>query len=854
MPSRVTLKTFPLARDDSPPSESDISFVSAEEGGSKKAASAATSRRSKGSGIDQSATLTPSSLPRSVAPKKFPPSSQVSKHDNNTTTIGTPNRTKEKITASHTSFSLPRLSNPPSPPAGSYFPPQPIAFTADPRSPPTKRPPASRSSHGIETKSGPPPALSTRGSYNEPLRRNSASAGARVKHPPLTLLSSPIGSIDPSFGLPDGPAKQDTRIFSLASSGKLHSRPSTSDGIMTAMEAYNHGGSEIEEEKDSTLRIKDRSLQRGTDMTSGNGGTYSQAPDEDLFLNLARNDSTVDEPSKRSESRRSRVGTSSFSQPRASRPSSSGRPSTGGEKQTHPGESSFDSYSPRSPGKSSLTNLRDASLRNRPYAASAHPLEQRQRTPSARPFAFKTQEAVNEKEISKTPMPYGRRRSIREPSPSGGAHDWKQSHLSHTPSGDYGPSPNYLSSTYTRESMRDTPPAEGTESTVSTTAPSTVWDELDELKSRMRKLELSGLLTKSSNTEPSNVNGNRPTTATTTVTTISSSPKRHQLGSISPEASTLRTGGLNSLHPVLHSALAKVKPVADPSLYRALEATASDALTLVAISGSAGSQGTSPGSPSVIGLSNGIDRSIRRKADNMCRSLTELCIALAEGLPSGEAGKRRSENQDAGTQEMNSPNTRLLRGPSDEPEKRASSNVMKRLEARRSSLLASSSMSSRTTSPQEVTTPTQTSTPFSSRLDRHSSTALRTRLDGQESETSSSRRPSSRAATEVGQMRPSPQTRISREYTSRHPMPGSSQQSPPTEPSLPTRKSYFGSTISSPRTPSVQPGSRRYLDRSTPPSSADSASARIAEARQRRLASLGQDQSRLRLGDTESQR
>ena len=53
------------------------------------------------------------------------------------------------------------LPVPRSPPAGSYFAPRPVAPDSEPRSPFNRRPPASRSSHGIETFSGPPPALST---------------------------------------------------------------------------------------------------------------------------------------------------------------------------------------------------------------------------------------------------------------------------------------------------------------------------------------------------------------------------------------------------------------------------------------------------------------------------------------------------------------------------------------------------------------------------------------------------------------------------------------------------------------------------------------------------------------------
>jgi len=76
--------------------------------------------------------------------------------------------------------------------------------------------------------------------------------------------------------------------------------------------------------------------------------------------------------------------------------------------------------------------------------------------------------------------------------------------------------------------------AEGTESTVSTTAPSTVWDELEDLKSRIHRLELTGKLPATSGAAMSHASNERPATATTTVTTMSSSPKRGRGNSISP--------------------------------------------------------------------------------------------------------------------------------------------------------------------------------------------------------------------------------------------------------------------------------------------------------------------------------
>jgi len=841
MPSRVV---HSLTRDGSPPAESEYSFVSAE---SVSAETETLLGPDKGSRKNQSALKSPSSPNRSVAPVSPATLTSSPNHNQTASDISIRKQIVPSLSSSR------RLTASLSPPVGSYFTHQPDASDADPRSPQTRKPPASRSSHGIETKSGPPPALSTQRSYAEPFRRTPSSAEARAIHPPLKLPSNQSNSIDSVVKLPQEITNDAARPWRPKPARSVHSRPATSDGVMTAMEARNYRRSESDDGRDSTLRIGGQNRQRESYTEDAHSQEQLQSSNEDLFLNLARDDSVADEPLSRSERRRSRIGTSSFSQTRTSRPSSSGRPNTSGgnfgghkvpENQNHSYDTSFDPSVPRSPGKHSLASLRDFSSKTRPYAASAHPLDQRNRTQNTRSSFGARLESANDEGWRKTPMPYGRRSSIRGPSRGFDTPNHKHPNPPYTPDGDYGSSPHRFSPAYGHEAVR-TIPAEGTESTVSTTAPSTVWDELDDLKSRLRKLELTGLLPKSSNAAMSTVNDDRPPTATTTVTTVSSSPKRRQIGSISPEASTMKSLGLTSLHPLLHSALATAKPIVKPNLYRALEATASDALILAAMTGSTDPQGASPGQASVAGPASGVDRQLRRKADSMCRSLTELCIALAEGLPETEASNRQSEDIDTASKEVALPHPKLLRGASDESEPRTSSRVMSRLEARRTSLLGSSPLNGRRGSPQEAATPTQASTPISSRLERNSSILLRDRPTGEEVDTASGRRPPSRALTEVGQMRPSPQTRIFREYTSQHPLPGSPQQSPSTQSSLPARKSYFTSTTSSPLTPTVQPGNRRYLDRSTPPSSADSA--RLAEARQRRIASLGQGQSRIGL-------
>ncbi|KAI1417582.1 hypothetical protein F5Y13DRAFT_60048 [Hypoxylon sp. FL1857] len=170
---------------------------------------------------------------------------------------------------------------------------------------------------------------------------------------------------------------------------------------------------------------------------------------------------------------------------------------------------------------------------------------------------------------------------------------------------------------------------EGTNSTASTAAPSTVWDELDDLKSRIHRLELTGKLPATSGAAISRASEERPPTAHTNATTLSASPKRGSGSAVqAPDTNNTQKDG----HPLLYSALIKSKGFLSTEVFEALEAAANDALALSTMMGTAGQPGPIASGASSIGSGTTItDRQLRRKADSICRSLTELCLALSEG-------------------------------------------------------------------------------------------------------------------------------------------------------------------------------------------------------------------------------
>ena len=321
---------------------------------------------------------------------------------------------------------------------------------------------------------------------------------------------------------------------------------------------------------------------------------------------------------------------------------------------------------------------------------------------------------------------------------------------------------------------------EATDSTISTTAPSTVWDELDDLKSRIKKLELTGKLPSSSAAAMSSATAERPRTATTNATTMSVSPK-HAKASLSPTDSAI-DGVPSTVHPLLHEALNKARSVVSQEVYQKLAATASDALQLAALMNGNGQHSNT----SSIGRVSS-ERVIRRRADSMCRGLTELAIALSADIrPATQPGRPLSrETGMIDHQPFASPfaDRRLSNDPEDQIA--VAARVQSRLATRRTSNFNSSSRTAYPSSEIAVhVTPTalpQIPPTSSARVNGNSILLRNRRAYGLSEEaadeinSSPANRPPSRAMTEIGRVSsrrysPRGQTALSKESSNNRPM------------------------------------------------------------------------------------
>jgi len=568
---------------------------------------------------------------------------------------------------------------------------------------------------------------------------------------------------------------------------------------------------------------------------------------EDLFMQLAE-DSNEGEPTltqldtDRAASRSSWHGKRQQHRSSLPTPTENGRPRTSGQLNTRP-SSRFSAridtsransgYKPTGPGSASHFT----SPRYDPTTPSSAHL--RRTTHLSNPPDYSPRSSTRYYDRTRSPekspeLPtFGRRR------PSFGHlsaayHDQRRGSQPAKPQESEGDSPENSS-----EAKRSAPESDSVDSQ---TAPSTVWDELDDLKSRIKKLELTGKIppTSSAALMSGGSGSDRPRTATTAPTTIDSSPKQQRKSDSDVRAGTQDSKSpgpaaltLADIHPTLHAALTKAKALLSAPLYRTLEATANDALQLVAMTGSAGPQGTTFSAASIINGVTVSDRHIRRKADTMCRNLTDLCLALCEGKHEAPSIVSSPVAIEAPSR-VSVPKSKYSRSSLayGEDLSKIANRPMSRLEARKSSIFGLQPGSSTLSSPQaslddvsvseyEMTPSQPQRLPEARRQSRLTNRLSAPRLDRyDEASGEEDMRAPSRAMTEIGSFRsPHSQQQSPRDYnTVTNKLP---QRSPSLRESLTARRSNataFESNREIPRVSSMnlEASRRRFTRDSTP--------------------------------------
>ncbi|EXJ81230.1 hypothetical protein A1O3_07520 [Capronia epimyces CBS 606.96] len=641
------------------------------------------------------------------------------------------------------------------------------------RSPSHKRPPASHSSYGVETTCGPPPSYSTQRTLSQDriraLDRNPGSRATNAAPRDLSpsKLNESVTDLEPPLPHPPSPPpRQDntTPSSAVSSTGEANIQEGSSpesadtqslltpDSTMSKVPAKAADALEAEEKVAPDLQ----KLQPTSPDEDGKASSSDERKSEDLFLNIAKADaSRGGQGLSRAEKRRSRISLPFYT---------STRPSTGYP--SSPGPERFDtaSVSGRSEAlnyyskRSSLGQHIPGTL-SRAYA-QGNPVQEEDLGTQRQMYS------AHGGDFSGSKRPLSRRYSNANPNTNTST---EASHQIPRPSTARNSRLVSDSTFVDRSRLVD---HNATESTISTTAPSTVWDELDDLKSRIRKLELTGKLPPSSAAAMTNTD--RPKTATTAATTMSSSPK--QKVAVTQLQSAIE-GVPSTIHPNLHEALGNAKAVVSNDVYQRLQATAQDALHLSMMMNSEGLAGTG----STIGVSAVSERQIRRRTESMCRSLTELAIAILADSKSTQQSTARPGSRDAYPSSATGlRGRRYSNEPIDRPP--VTSRVQSRLESRRTSMPFGATSNPTTTTPESVFQTPPTALPqvltSSSRTGRTSS-LIRSRrtghLDGStdDEESSPSVRPVSRAMTEVGTYRQMARDRAaySREYTAQHPMP-----------------------------------------------------------------------------------
>ncbi|KEF57922.1 uncharacterized protein A1O9_05844 [Exophiala aquamarina CBS 119918] len=646
-----------------------------------------------------------------------------------------------------------------------------------------RKPPASHSSYGVETFLGPPPSYSTQRTLSQDRVRSLDRNGgvSRTTNSNATRDTSPGKSNE----LPVEPESITSRLSPVKvtpdvtnspiaeSSGDELNPPETSSSVTADSQSLltptssmskvspTAAGAVSGDEKET---MGAHQLQVAMLEDDGKGSSSDERKSEDLFLNIAKADATRVGQQSKMDKRRSRISLPFFSN---TRPSTSYKSS--------PIQQPLDTTTSPSTRSDALNYYsKRASLGQHVPGALSRAYTHETAPRDGHPSTQDTQ--------SNYPADLSRRVMPRRYSNTNTEAGRQRPNTART---------NRLVSESGFQERSRLADHNATESTISTGAPSTVWDEMDDLKSRIRKLELRGKLPASS--AAAMTSSERPKTATTAATTMSSSPKQK---STAPPLPSAVEGIPSTVHPLLHEALGNAKGALNTEVFQKLQATAQDALQLSMMMHPEGS--TVAGS--TVGNGSLSERQVRRRTESMCRSLTELAIAiLADNKPvpapvTRPASRDNYQPLSAGLRSRRYSNDVNERPP-------VTSRVQSRLDSRRTSVPLGAAFNPQPTADHLYQTPPaalpQIQTNSSSRIGR-TSTSLRTRrtpgyLDGatDDEEASPSVRPVSRAMTEVSTYRQMARDRAaySREYTAQHPMPASKETTPVTRSAMPANVS-----------------------------------------------------------------
>ncbi|KAH6633496.1 hypothetical protein C7974DRAFT_392868 [Boeremia exigua] len=689
----------------------------------------------------------------------------------------------------------------------SYFSPQPGASGSgtDLRSPGSKRPPASFSGHGIDNSRGPPVTLITRGNSDYARKKAPATTPTQPQRQ-HSGLPTPIAGLQRTGTLADDDS--DTSSASGVTASITAGKPTLSrQSTVTSIRSSRHMAMSRD---DAPEFDGSRSVYAARGTKRNVSGTES----EDLFMNIAEDTAprlrALDAAARhdRLRSRIARVNErhSIPSGPHSSSPAHAISAYNTPAARRIPFTSSTDPKTSALPRRSTALPTPSRASYQSPLSSNSQNETYRTRLPelnSKASFTFRKDAELTPSEFLASMRRPSVSESLQTPPKRAATHPYRPSTLSYTPVRKEPRTPQ-------SESRHEISSHHDTESHGSTGPAASVWDELDELKTRIKKIELGGGKTPAtSNAAVVQASAERPRTANTSATTVSSSPHQQRKANASPSESTIDAPS-NKVHPLLRDALAKAKQHTNQSVYRTLETTATEAIALAEMAGSTGMLGSAA---SVYSGAGAADRQVRRKADNICRSLTELCIALCDTKLSVAGSAMRSSAAAVARRpsvQVNGESPRAARDNEDTGSVISFSGVsgvsgvspsraLERIEARRTSMLAASTSNR----PSSQDTNSTSDAIAASRVQRAGTSLNRTRrqsdADMDDDEDDTLRAPS-RAMTDFRQLRSIDtntsnhtsfsannnnnfeKNRHSRTYTSQEPMP-ELQPSPKFQPS-----------------------------------------------------------------------